>query len=241
MRRKRRNRATWFPILGFNNNAPNTPQITVDLRTTSVSSDGTENALFIPIIPDIDIPAEQAQEVGGIVRTTLRDYVEGQTCIIERIVGNIIHELVPSFLKATVERIIVCSAIAVFPTLDDGSGNPALSAPELDPLFADNSANPWLWRRVWVLGDEKGTSSGLNPTAGSGLPTNNLYGSVAEGSKIDTKGTRRAIRREERLFLVHSFMNTSPNTEGESRVINSFADLRVIGRMVKAHNRSSFK
>lgn len=244
MRRRHKRRATWFPILGFDTGAAAAlgAQSTVDVRSTSVSNDGSENALFIPIIPDVTVPPEQLQTPlgdAGVV-TTLRDFVEGQTCIIERVVGNIQHELVPSIEKGSEERIIVCSAIAVIPTADDGSGNPAVSAPELDPLRADNSSQPWLWRRVWILGDEPRMELTI-PAAGTRLPQNNLFGSVAEGSKIDTKGTRRAIRREQRLFLIHSFLNAFPSAEGEARVINSFADLRVIGRLVRSTNKSTFK
>lgn len=240
MRRyRKRNRATWFPILGFDTAAAAAGGLsTVDVRQTAVAASGAPNVIVIPIIPDIDIPPEQNQLSGGRVAGSLRDYVEGQSCIIERVVGSIQHSLEASQAKVAKQRIIVCSAVAIVPTSDDGTGDPAVSAEELDPLRADNSQQPWYWRRVWVLGD-----GGFNDPVDveTNFPQNNLFGSVAEGSKIDTKGVKRVIRREERIFLIHSFLNAFPSAEGENRVIDSTADLRVVGRMVRAKNRSHFK
>lgn len=245
MRRRRRNRATWFPVLGFETLAAAGVNglSTVDVRETPVDPNGSPNVLIIPIIPDIDVPPEQSQTAGGNVETTLRDFVEGQSCIIERVVGNIVQEIRPAGnIASTTETIAVCAALAVIPTADNVPGQPAISAAELDPLRSDNSAQPWLWRRVWILGDQPNPSGSGAGANGTNLPGNNLYGSVAEGTKIDTKGTKRAIQREQRLFLIYSFLNMFPNAEtGEFRTVRSFADLRVIGSMRKAHNRSSFK
>lgn len=235
--RRRRNRATWFPILGFEN-ATGQGLSTVDIRLFTVDPTGAPNVLVIPIIPDIDIDPEAGQgTAGGAPIRSLRDMVEGQSCIIERVVGNIQWEMVQAGAGTDeAQRAICCSALAVVPTADGTNGDPAIAATELDPLRADNSSQPWLWRRVWVLGDSRNTTE-----LTTGLPSNNCFGSLAEGSKIDTKGVRRAIRREERLFLIHSVLQPFPGveqTEAETRV---YTDLRVIGRMVKATNRSNFK
>jgi len=238
---RRRNRATWFPILGFDTTASAAAGAlsTVDVRTFEINANGGPNVLAIPIIPDIDIPPEVGQGVqdGAPIRT-LRDIVEGQSCLIERIVGNIQWEIEQSSAAGIVStRAICCSALAVLPTVDDGTGDPAITSDEFDPLRADNSAQPWLWRRVWVMGNTAATVD----NAQTGLPTNNLFGSLAEGSKIDTKGTKRMIRREERIFLIHSVLQPFPDTEGTFVFGRVYADLRVIGTMRKAHNRSSFK
>lgn len=238
MRRNRRNRATWFPVLGFEN-VQGQGLSTVDVRELTVNAVGTPNVIAIPIIPDIDTPVESGQGTadGAPVRS-LRDIVEGQSCLIERIVGNIVWSVELNLTQGVNSNTaLACSAIAVLPTVDDGSGDPAIPADEFDPLRADNSANPYLWRRVWALGD---TAPNVNGFA-TGLPTNNLYGSLAEGSKIDTKGTKRMIRREQRIFLIHSVLQPFPGAEGTDMFLRVYADLRVIGQMVKAKNRSSFK
>jgi len=236
--RKRRNRATWFPVLGFENQAGQGLS-TVDIRSFNVDPLGGPNVLAIPIIPDIDIPVEAGQgAAGGAPIRSLRDIVEGQSCLLERVVGNIIWEVAQSTAQnLNSNSAIVCSALAVLPTADDGSGDPVITSDEFDPLRADNSANPWLWRRVWALGNVIPAVQG----EATGLPTNNLYGSLAEGSKIDTKGTKRMIRREERIFLIHSVLQPFPGNEASLVVARVYADLRVIGTMMKARNRSNFK
>lgn len=237
--RRRRNRSTWFPTLGFSNEAPNQELTTVDVRQLSVDESGAPLVTFIPIIPDLDVPPDQLQVGGaGQVQTSLRDYVEGQSCIIERVVGNI-QVMGPKVAgnPNTIAAYVVCAAIAVFPT--DNDGNPALSVPELNPLASDNSAQPWYWRRVWALGGNEGST---NVGSGIAYPTNNIFGSVAEGTKVDTKGVKRAIRREERIFLVYATQALFPDDEaiGLLNLIHVTADLRVLGRMVKARNRSQF-
>lgn len=242
MRRKRRNRATWFPILGFaNQGAGAQGLVTTDTRQLSVPSDGGTQVTVIPIIPDVTVPPEQLQaQIGTGIISTLRDFVEGQTCIIERIVGNI-QIAGPTTGEVTdVAAYGVCAAVAVVPSADDGSGDPAISVAELDPWRADNSSQPWLWRRTWFLGGNNGS---LQVGNNHGYPSNNLFGSLAEGSKIDTKGTKRAIRREERIFLIYSTIALFPDSEATDLLnsVHVHADLRVIGRLVKAHNRSNFK
>jgi len=239
MRRHRRNRATWFPVLGFEGSIGN-PLTTVDARQLTVNADGTTNVTVVPIIPDIDTNVDESQTGGGGIVRSLRDYVEGQSCIIERVVGNIQIAGPRTGNTSTTAAFAVAAAIAVVPTVDDGTGNPAVSTADLDPLNANNIAQPWLWRRVWNLGFSTGTAAvGSN----ADLPGNNLFGSLAEGSKIDTKGTKRAIRREERIFLIYSTLALFPDGTNQPIINGVFAmtDLRVIGRMVRARNRSNFK
>ena len=242
MRRRRGTRSRWFPILGFDTTGAGAVGLsTVDVRDLTVNADGTPNIIIVPIIPDIDVPVEQPQGIGGEVRTTLRDYVEGQSCIIDRIVGTIQVAYAQFTAAEGTPEAIVAAGIAVVPVGDDGQGNPAVSAFELDPLRADNSAQPWLWRRVWVLGNK---SSELGATAVfTGYPENNALGDIRSGPHIDTKGTKRAIRREERIFLIYSTQPVHPNNSGEaiSGTATACADLRVLGKMVRAKNRSAFK
>lgn len=231
--RRRRNRSTWFPILGFE--VAESTFTTVDIRELSVNNNGVPSVTVTTIINDIDRGSQNT-----ITGFSLRDQVEGQTCIIDRIVGKIVIErdalvVVPD----EIATIIACAAIAVLPTDDDGLGNPALTTADLDPLNPNNSANPWLWRRTWILG-----ASGSDQVGGRGeLPPHNLFGSVAEGSHVDTKGTHRAIRREERIFLIYSLQAAFPSNESVPLVnsVRAYADLRVVGRMTKARNKGSFK
>jgi len=234
MRRKRRNRATWFPILGFDlQNSGSVGLSTVDVREITVQTTGAPNVIIIPIIPDIDIPPETSQTLSGQVVTPLRAFVEGQSCLIERIVGKIQVGVRTNTNPGALSDIHFAAALAVVPTEDDGTGNPAVDAFELDPLRANNSHQPWLWRRTWSLSNPAGTAT--LPA----FPQNNALGSAPEGSFIDTKGTKRMIRREERIFLIYSVVPLFTDAASTVQVVCT-ADLRVIGTMVKAHNKSHF-
>lgn len=241
MRRKRRNRSTWFPILGFFNSegAENTSW---DARPVTVNSDGTSNCFALPLIPDqTHDPADVATE-----GYSLRDYVEGQTCIIDRVVGKINWALQSEAAAPPRDvwtTVICASALAVLPVAED-SVVPEIASTEWNPLHATNLDKPYLWRRTWILGDQSSTG------AAGKLPlffnaTNNQAGSVLDGPHIDTKGTRRAIRKNERLFVIHAIMGiesasgeTSATENGSAVVIGDF---RVIGRLMRGKNRSIFK
>lgn len=233
--RRRRNRSTWFPILGFEASAGTFT--TVDIRELNVQGNGDHTVTVVPIIQDIDQGTVDPSTT--LVKSSLRDIVEGQTCIIDRIVGKIVVERDFRAEAATDPAVVICcAAIAVIPSQGSGEGDPAISTSELDPLNPGNSSNPWLWRRTWVLGTQDSTQVGGQ----NGLPPHNYSGSVAEGSHIDTKGSKRAIRREERIFLIYSLHAAFPDVEATTIVngVRAYADLRVVGRMVKARNRGAF-
>lgn len=234
MRRRRGRRATWFPVIGVGT----TPgeQITLDSVEYTVDVLGTANVDARVVIPDgsayLDTDVTQDH--------TLRDYVEGQTCIIERIVGKIVwqaFQFSPPNEDTTAGAIACCTAFAVLPAGRDGT--PDIPSNEYDPFLTNNSAQPWLWRRTWVLGNnlaetDVGVGFYTNPAS------NEFFASVADGPHIDTKGTKRAIRREQRLYQINSVrgMTDVSSMDGAARCTT---DLRVIGRMVKSTNRSTFQ
>lgn len=231
--RRRRNRATWFPVLGVGDPGA---QVTYDLRNFDFSAQ--PNVQAIPLIPDAT-PYVDTSIAGD---HSLRDIVEGQTCLIERIVGKIVwgvdQFVPPGEPTPTTPNVgIFCTAFAVLPT--DDAGSPAIPSDEYDPLLANNSAQPWLWRRTWVLANNQ--IAGLSDGGFNHPASNEFFASRDDGPHIDTKGTKRAIRREERIFMIHSTRSADNEVwdfNGASQVI---ADLRVLGMMVKAKNRSSFK
>lgn len=236
MRGRRRNRATWFPILGVGD--PES-QITVDTRlyNTPGTAAYSPNVEAIPIIPDATALVDSTA-TGDF---TLRDYVEGQTCIIERIVGKIVWSMASydPGTDSTPNTAICCTAFAVLPV--DATGIPALPSSDFDPFLANNSAQPWLWRRTWVLANNQAIAPGVIAQFNDPA-SNEFFASRDDGPHIDTKGTKRAIRREERLFQINatSAIITSSGTDLSAQ-LRCVSDLRVIGRMVKATNRSTFK
>lgn len=241
MRGKRRNRSTWFPILGFFNTegAQNTSW---DARPVTVNASGVSNVFALPLIPDqTHDPADVATE-----GYSLRDYVEGQTCIIDRVVGKINWALQSEAAASPRDvwtTVICASALAVLPVGED-SPTPEIASNEWDPLLATNLDKPFLWRRTWILGDQSSTGTGGK------LPlffnsTNNQAGSVLDGPHLDTKGTKRAIRKNERLFMIHSIMGietaSGEQVASEDGAAVVIGDFRVLGRLIRGKNRSLFK
>lgn len=238
MRRKRQNRGTWFPVLGSLVGGSESEYLTtMDRQAFSVSTDpGFANIVANPLIPDETPDVESAG-----VATTLRDFVEGQTCIIHRIVGKIVWGVGQSQNAGYSPNVIVCaSGIAVLPVADD-TNIPDLPSDEYDPLRPQNSSQPWLWRRTWILANNAqvnvASAVGFNHPA-----SNEFFASRDDGPHIDTKGTKRAIRREQRIFLVHNVMNADINAdEGTAGYAAVWTDVRVFGQMVRSRNKSTFK
>lgn len=241
MRRKRRNRSTWFPILPFSDaeGTFQTNNASYDARLFGVLTHGTPNVAAIPLIPDVS--TDPADSVA--TDNTLRDFVEGQTCIIERIVGKIVwwmgQNTPPADPNIAVTNCVACTAFAVLGTANDAGTSPELPSTEWDPLAAENAHKPWLWRRTWVLADNK-VQTNLTHSEITLPSCNEFFASAYDGPHIDTKGTKRAIRRNERIFMIHSvrgFGDPDANLAGDAGVI---ADLRVLGRMTKSRNRGQF-
>lgn len=237
MRRYRKNRSTWFPIIPFEEPDGTGGGIgrTDDKRELTVwTNPGIRDCIAIPLIPN------ESFETGPANSTeTLRDFVEGQTCIIERIVGKIVWSMQQITDGGYTPRLaLCCTAFAVLPV--DGDGNPDIGSDEWDPLLAKNAHQPWLWRRTWLLANTLAWAA-----SNQGYPAphcNEFFASRDDGPHIDTKGTKRAIRREQRIFMIHSVLNADPAAdEGDNGLTYVNADVRVLGRMTRARNRSNFK
>lgn len=108
---------------------------------------------------------------------------------------------------------------------------------EYSPLRAENMSEPWIWRRVWVLGNALSTSSYIYRQ----FPNSNTsYGSVADGPHIDAKTARR-VRQGERLWGVIAAKALPLNiTHDFDAIVQCYFDYRVLGQMRRPHNRSVF-
>lgn len=242
MRRKRQNRSTWFPILGtdtFNTGAFSS----YDTRDLTVHANYAPSVIAVPIIPDFSADPNDSTDTQGY---TLRDFVEGSACIIERIVGKIvwgIQQIPPPSEQSTVAVAIACTAFAVLPTQNDDPGTPELpNISEYDPLLAENMDKPYLWRRTWVLANNAAVPIDPGVQAGqfSHPASNEFFASRDDGPHIDTKGTRRRVMRNERIWMIHSVMSLTggdPEASGESQVV---ADVRVLGRLTRQRNKGTF-
>lgn len=238
--RRRRNRSTWFPVLGAG--IVQGQDITVDSRFFTVDRPDTPNVIALPLIPDqTSMPDTTSSDL-----FTLRDMVEGQTCIIDRVVGKVVwsmEQFVPAGeppADTTTNLAVCCTALCVLPV--DENGSPSVSSEEFDPLLVNNSQQPWLWRRTWVLANNAAFGgSSIGDAFFSAPACNEFFASRDDGPHLDTKGTKRAIRREERLFIVHSARALDTlGDDGENGQLIAIYDVRVIGHLVKATNKSTF-
>lgn len=103
----------------------------------------------------------------------------------------------------------------------------------------ENIADPWIWRRSWIVGSSSTTSPGAGITrpldgSFSFAPQNNFTtygGGVLDGPHIDAK-TSRTVRDEQRLAMVISCTNQSPDSGvGGLPAIIVTTDLRVLASM----------
>lgn len=242
--RRRRARYTWFPTnptfaVESSNPGVNYFQDTFAETggvggTDPFTTIGAPQA--IPLLLDSTAQAGIPADAGDF---TLRDLVEGQDYIVKRIVGKVWASR-DQRDETNVSSIPTITAIglAVLPE-DDATGQPALNPDDYNPLLQQNSAAPWLWRRTWVLGNTfpSGSLSLQQATAQSTWQ----YGSMADGGHLDSKVARR-VTREQRLYLVFATGTLNIGLgAGDSVGIYWGYDLRILGAMRKAKNRSTFK
>jgi len=223
MRRRRTNRSTWFPTLGTQigeGAQPVTPIIYFDGATIG---EQIGDASAQPLVNDVTFNSPPGN-------SSLRDQVEGQTWRCDRVVGNIFCGWRPLGEETVTQDLICCAALVVLP-VDDETQSPELTNEEYQPLGANQSAQPWLWRRTWWLGGPDSETPS----------TNTVYGANTTGPFCDTKGTKRLIGREQRLFIVTQCMIADGGENVNGIAVNWKIDLRVLGQMVRKRNVSTFK
>lgn len=233
--RKRRQRSTWFPVLGTSWNEGDILS-SIFPQTQEVALNWAINTVATPLIPDYtEDPSVTAGE------STLRDFVEGQTCIIDRIVGKICvlaDQTAPGAEGEGIPLIFCCAGIAVLPVDDSGTPLTSSDGREIAALAAENLDKPFLWRRTWLIGNRLAADT-TNPYPN--IPTSNMeFGSVLDGPHVDTKGVKRAIQRNQRLFLILSTQDAGRGEPNVTSFVRWVVDLRVLGRMRRARNKSLF-
>lgn len=112
-------------------------------------------------------------------------------------------------------------------------GLPLQNAAFYDAVSLDNNADPWIWRRTWIVSDVDSFDAlgagAASRQIGRGERNNILAGSVMDGPHVDAK-TARIVSVEERLVMVVTRTALDGNAQGlfTSTVI---ADLRILASM----------
>lgn len=245
MRGKRRNRGTWFPVIGTDFGIEGQPDSTwfeaegsfANNAGVGVSAQfdvGTTNPVYSSVLTLDDTPDVDNPDTGS----SLRDFVEGQTYLLERVVGKC-WTAIANNPQGSTARCIAAIGLAILPVEDDSQTVPSLPQTEFDPLAASNAYNPWIWRRTWLLSN----NGSLDNTFYRFPNASAAYGSVLDGGHIDTKGAKRMIRREQRLFACFSaqVVERTFMSETSPTGIRFGMDVRIFGQMRRGRNKSTFK
>lgn len=257
MARRRRRRYTWFPNLGTGSAFTN-GDLTGRQITLGVNLNGSPSTVVVPLTFDFPNETVQASVAGD---TPLGDFI-GNEYIIERIVGNMFYNISSAGNANTGGAVLVTAGIFVAraddanPDIPIGSAAAADEINNYSPQFTNNIREPWMFRRTWLLGAQLGVNDGTGAlvtttTVGTGTvvnaanryayPQSNVfYGTAVGGPYVDVKSSRR-VGQDERLFWVTA-AQTWPVDTVDSGIINvgGLFDYRILGTLVKPHNRSTF-
>lgn len=255
--RRRGARYTWLPTLGT---AGPTEGDNSSGRafTLGVNVDGSQDTVISAITFD------EPLEGDDLATNTPLGTVLGNEYFLKRIVGKLhagFRPIVSQNDDPSRPNAALFGAgffVARANDTSQGAGSPIGSASiserveNYSPLSEDTIREPWIWRRVWTLGNHAKVRSQINPNltfmavngdAGPLFPpTTAGYGSVADGPHIDAKTARR-IKQDERLWFVVSARTwpagdqITPDNPG---IINGYLDFRLLGALRKARQGSAF-
>jgi len=265
--RRRRPKVTW---MFSNGTVVADRELQADFNATPFHvrlSFGPDNDIEHTILPlnpfDLPVEADPAFNFSGnIPQASLSDII-GSEYLVKRIVGNCWASAANVSNPSGLENFYVVFGIGIFVARADGTdvnrpigGDPALAAGldansrSYNPLDAETQREPWMFRRLWVLSPranpvntgtvQQATSEGQmaqafpNTTAG--------YHGLRTGPFFDVKSVRR-VRQDERLWLSVAAMPApileTPSIVG-SYVVNATFDVRILGALRRAQNRSNF-
>lgn len=239
MRRRTKPRVVWLPPTNRNSldvatKLSGIQRVFLDVPNDS-STAGNSSAGEIPLVID----GEALDPLGTDI--TLGD-LNNSSYRLRRIVGKLFaFRQVRGSTDEPIE--VIFTAGIMVRKADDVTGDSLAlqsgSSENLAPQQIRNFADPWVWRRSWMLGDPTALLAGSSVRLGDELCIAN-YGprgpcsGISDGPHIDQK-TARVIGPEERLYLSFQCSVTDPATTnsgpGAIGSIEILTDLRVLGTM----------
>lgn len=238
MRRRTRPRVVWLPQTNANSLGTGDQVYQLVVQNNNGVT-GARTVTEIPLVLD-------SQTGFAVPDVSLAD-IELSGYRLRRIVGKIWCQMVQSDPSATTDApaaVIITAGIIVrrADTTTGASLAATVNADQIDPGLIDNSGDPWVWRRSWVLGDNGANTvlGGIPPVIEKlqSMPTQNwgtYGGGIAEGPHVDQK-TARVVGPEERLFLDLSMtiLSEAQNPNVNAATCVWFTDLRVLGSMTSS-------
>lgn len=246
--RRRKSKYIWLPGLG-SPEITDIPESADNGFSFSCSAQdrgaiATSAFALFPILEDTPQEVTSTQEnVPNIVDFIGTDYV------IKRIVGKVFLEALQVAADTPPTAIVtagffVARAEDANPVVPIEANNTTQAVSNYDPNFVDNIREPWIWRRSWMLSNTGSTNASTNAFR-TNRSNNMEYGSIQDGPHIDAK-TGRRVRNDERLwFACSARIPTTDSAEltndpAISIVVNGYLDVRVLGALRRARNKSNF-
>lgn len=228
-RRRRRPAVTWLPHIQFEDQEPLIGFIQSTV-TVAVASRAITTNIYSLVM-------DQPEEANRANIPSLADF-EGSAYRLRRIVGKCFVTMDNDQAAAQAKRPVAALVGAGIIVLrcDSGSGAPlnAGTPTNYSPIVLDNTADPWVWRRTWVLNNDFSNQAAAVQNFYQYPRTNAEYGSIQDGPHIDQKTARR-VSKEERLFFVISTCNIGPAADaGNPGFINFLLDYRILASPLKA-------
>lgn len=225
MRKIRRKRPLWFPIIPAAGPDQSGDNFNARVFALSVAPNGVTTPLIFPVIPDKQVDAD---DLGAGTPGQLIQHL-GNSYELERIVGKIflgvgasedagVGEIKPKIIQ------VGCGFFVARQADEDAGGGADLpiGAPtaaeqveNYSPLSEDTMREPWIWHRTWLMhtGRVPGNIAQALPFMGAiapavaggsrlpGLPSTNVnYGAEVDGPHIDARSGRR-VGGDERLYF----------------------------------------
>lgn len=244
--KRRKRRVTWLPNTGtpYDATLPNGEQSTfVESVVAFNLGPGNDPTLEVPLV--LDNVSQETAAVGTFAtawqKQTLAEEVS-YGYLLKRVVGKIIVAATGASgsSQANIPPAIWVAAGLIVRRVDE-QGVAVAAGEQITPLALSQCGDPWIWRRVWLLG-LAGSATGTNPGDAnmsallSTLSATNLSeASALTGTHMDTKIARR-IGPEERLFLDVSIraINGTPAATTDAISFYLGFDYRVLASVIPA-------
>lgn len=220
-RRRRRPKVVWLPNPGTITNANDAigvhswSGIEIALDTSTAPNLNRQWVVELPMVQDVPVDPTGLPALSSWKSLTLeRSEEEGYR--LRRIVGelhvsgfsNAPFDPQAPFAALPPPAILITCGFIVRRVKDDGTTFAAATGPQEQYADSiDNNADPWIWRRSWVITNPQSQTSfsvypdKLSQALAVNSPVSNWeYGSGNVGGKVDQKTARR-VGAEERLMF----------------------------------------
>lgn len=231
MRRRSKPKVVWLPTTNsFSVDADGDPPRSAWQFASAVITDdnitGAVTTFEIPVIQDGALS-------GPLEPTSTLSDIENSGYRLRRIVGKVFVFIAQVGVNSA--SLFGVTAGFIIRRTDPGTGGSlaaAIGPEEINPADIENSMDPWIWRRSWILGNNSGsTNNAQTQNFGNGFQT------ALDGPHVDQK-TARVVGPEERLVLDISATTLIPGPIEEGPSLIVVTDLRVLASMrVSVGNR----